>query len=184
MVPTPTTIPGRVVAGDSLSWSRSFDDYSASAGWALSYTLVSTTAVYSFAAATASDGVGFDVAVAAVDSAKWAADTYRLVETLTNAGSGQRITFGTTALIVAPNLAATASGGTDVRSHAEKMLANIDAWLESKAPVSGSFVINGRQIQHYPLADLLSMRDRYARIVKREQAAPGTVAGTRILVRL
>lgn len=181
MVPTPTTIPGRVVAGDSLSWSRSFDDYPASAGWALSYTLVSTTAAYSFNASE--DGDGFDVTVAAEVTAQWATDTYRLVETLSNAGTGQRITFGTTALIVAPNLAA-ATDGADVRSHAEKMLANIDAWLESKAPVSGSFVINGRQIQHYPLADLLSMRDRYARIVKREQAAPGAVAGTRILVRL
>lgn len=178
MAPIPKTIPGRVVAGDSLSWSRSFDDYPVSAGWALSYTLIGA-AVYSFNAVA--DGEAFLVTVTSTDSGKWGAGTYRLAEILTN--GDQRVTVGTTTLIVAPDPATAAAGG-DVRTHAEKMLANIEAWLESRAPTAGALEINGRKIQNYPLAELLSLRDKYAAMVKREQAVPGSIAGTRILVRL
>lgn len=177
----PTVPPGSVVAGDSIAFTRAFQDYPASAGWELAYTLISKTAVKNFTATA--DGDGFDVNVPAADTAAWAPDTYRLVEVLTNIGTGARVTLNTTTLIVTPNLAA-AQAGVDTRTHAEKMLAAIDAWLEAKAPTSANVEINGRKIQYYPLTDLLAMRDKYARIVAREQAADGTVSGVRILVRL
>lgn len=179
MAPIPSTIPGCVVAGDSLSWSRSFDDYPASAGWALSYTLISPTAVKNFNATA--DGDGFIVSVAAADTVDWPVGSCRLVETLSN--GTQRVTVGNTPLQVSQNLA-IATQGVDLRSHAEKMLASIEAWLESKAPTAGALEIDGRKIQNYPLGDLLAMRDKYAAIVKREQAGPNGPRGTRILVRM
>lgn len=175
----PTNPPGNVVAGDSLSWTRAFSDYPASDGWVLAYTLISSTKVFNITATA--DGDGFAVNVDASATEAWEPDTYRLVEYVTQ--GTQRVTLGTTTLVVAPNLAA-ASAGADTRTHAEKMLALIDAWLESRAPVAGSTEINGRKIQYYPITDLLVMRDRFAREVAREQAAPGKTAGVRILVRL
>lgn len=185
MAPTPPTIPpGSIVAGDSLHWSRTFDDYSPADGWALSYTLVGATNVYTIAAEANDDATGFDVDLAASATTGYAAGLYKLVEVLTNAGSGDRVTFVTTTLTVGANLAATAAGGADTRSHAQKMLDAINAWLESKAPMAGSVELNGRKISYYPIADLLKLQGRYAAIVAREQTPPGQTTGTRILVQL
>lgn len=158
--------PSAIVAGDSLSWSRAFDDYKASDGWALAYTLVGPTAVYTVNAA--SNGDDFAVSIAPDTSKTWAPGAYKLVETLSTAG--ERVTVGITPFTISPDLAATADGGADTRSHARKVLDAIEAWLESKAPVAGTFQIGERQIQYYPIADLLVLRDRYRREVALENA--------------
>lgn len=177
--PIPTVPPGQIVAGDSAHWSRAFADYPASDGWALAYSAINGTEVHAINATA--DGDGFAVDLASADTKAWTPGTYRLAEYLTK--GSDRITLGTTVLVIAPNLAGQ-TAALDTSSHAERMLAAIDAWLESKAPTAGSVEINGRKIQYYAITDLLALRDRYAAIVRSEQASPGRTLGSRIVVRL
>lgn len=160
-------IPDQLVAGDSASWSRSFSDYRASDGWELHYMLVGPTAAYSFDGTA--NGEDFDVALAAATTVGWTPGTYKLQEYVTKAS--ERHTLGITVFAIAVNLAATAAGGADTRSHAQKVLDSINAWLETRAPVAGSMTFNGRSISNYPIADLLALRDRFRREVALELAA-------------
>lgn len=175
----PTAIPSVITAGDTVQWLRRGGTTPSTEGWQYHCVLVGATAVYKI------DGTAQDAdylaSASAADTAAWAPGSYSAQEYLESAG--QRLTLAVTPVRIAPNLAAAATG-VDTRSHAQKVLDAINAWLESKAPVAGSVEINGRKISYYPLADLLALQSRYQMLVAREQAADGSVRGTRILVRL
>jgi hypothetical protein len=178
----PSSVPGRITAGDTAKWQRNFAGYPASQGWALQYTLISKTAVFNFSGATA-DGDAFDVTIPASTTNGWAADDYTVQEYVSK--GSERFTIGTTLLRILPNIAAITTGGLDTRSHARKLLDAIEAWLESQAPVAGAMEINGRKISYYPIAELLKLRDRYRmEVINEVSAANGGTRGTRILTRL
>ena len=178
MADIPSTIPNEVRAGDTLRWTREFTDYPASDGWALAYTLVSSTAVATINASA--DGDGFDVTVTAAISAAFVPGRYTITEFVTKAL--ERVTLNIKPLRVLANLAG-ASAGTDVRSHARKMLEAIETWLETKSPTAASFEIAGRKLQNYPLADLLKLRDRYRAEANAEDRAAAGLAPVRLLTR-
>ncbi len=168
--PPPDELPREVRAGDTLRWSRSPAAFPASAGWVLAYTLIAATAV-STVTATA-DGDGFQVEVSAAATAAWPAGMATLIEYATLAG--ERHTLGEYRLRVLPNLAA-ATVGVDTRSHAQKVLDNINAWLESKSDFAGELQLDGRRIRTYTLEELLALRSRYAAIVAGEVSGHGLV---------
>lgn len=166
----PSAPPSEVRAGDTVQWRRTLADYPASEGWALKYVLVSATAAYN--ATASADGDDYLLTVDAAATAAWAAGRYALTEYVVK--DAQRFTLATTQLQVLPDLAA-ATGGLDTRTHARKVLDAIEAWMESRAPVAGMLEIAGRRIQHYPLADLLALRDRYRAEVARERGNTGVM---------
>lgn len=180
MVDIPDSVPAELRAGDTVRFNREHADYPASAGWTLSYTLVTGTAAYSFNATA--NGNAFSITVAAATTAPWTVGLYQLHEYVTKAA--ERYTLGTTPLRVLPNLAAVAAGGLDVRSHARKVLDAINAWLEAKAPTAAGFELAGRKLQNYALPELLALRDRYrAEVAREEQVASGRPP-SRLLTRL
>ena len=79
------------------------------------------------------------------------------------------------------NLVGASAG--DTRSHAQKMLDAIEAWLESKAPTAASVEIAGRKISNYPLADLLALRSKYKFEVSQETGIATGKRGSKLLVR-
>ncbi len=170
-------MPAAITAGDTAIWRRELADYPASAGWELAYTLVSATKVFNVTAAA--DGDGYLVTVDASTTAAWDVGTYKVAEYISN--GAERHTLGTISVLVQANLAA-ATAGADTSTHAQRVLASINGWLESKAPVYGAMEINGRKISYYPLTELLALRDRYQRDVAREERlASGGGPGRRIL---
>jgi hypothetical protein len=180
MLPTPPTIlPAQVYAGDTLIWSRSFDSYSSADGWALKYTVVSSTAVYSFTAASQSDG-SFLVTVAEATTAGWAVGKYKLVEYVDN--GTQKFTLTESPLTVIAKLAG-ASIPVDTRTHARKVLDSIEAYLEARTPTTMLIMIDGKRLEHYPLPDILAMRDRYRIEVAREEQLSSGSPAPRLLVR-
>lgn len=173
----PSIIPAQITAGDTAQWSRPGGNYRASDGWTLAYAFVGTGAVYS--AEAVADADGYLVTIAATDTASWQPGAYTVQEFVTK--GDERHTLSTARIQVLPNLAA-ATTGMDTRSHAQKVLDTINAWLETKAPVYGSMEINGRKISYYPVADLLKLRDRFRREVLTEQRlASGWLGGNRVL---
>ena len=76
----------------------------------------------------------------------------------------------------------------DSRSHARKVLANINAYLENANNLTAAkYEIAGRSLQRISIAELLTLRDRYRAEVAREDAAANAARGLpnlrRIMVR-
>jgi hypothetical protein len=63
-------------------------------------------------------------------------------------------------------------GVQDVRTHARRTLDAIEAVIEKRASLDQSrYVINNRELERTPIRDLLLLKDRYAALVRREEAA-------------
>jgi hypothetical protein len=184
MPTVPTTEPTRVHAGDSLTWRR--DDltaqYPATAGWALSYTLISASRVINIA--TTPDGDAFAVSVAASATAGWPAGDYTWAAAVTL--GAQRSTIAQGRITVLPNLAG-AVGGLDVRSPARQALDAVNTALASygaKAYLQEIQTGDRRQRFNTP-SEFMAFRSRLMAEVSREEAAAGMrPTGTnRLLVR-
>jgi len=178
--PNPTTEPDTLTPGDTARWLRCLPDYPASAGWVLSYTLTNAAARYTFDATA--DGDDHLVNVPPATTAAWAAGNYAWRAQVALAGDVFTVATGTTAVL--PSFAAA----IDARSHARKVLANIEAYLENANNLSAaSYEIAGRQLQRFGLPDLLKLRDRYRAEATREDNAAAIARGLpdrrRILVR-
>lgn len=170
----PELEPASVTAGDLVTWSRSFADFSAAEGWVLSYALTSPSALITISASTY-QASQFLVSVAKATTANWMAGTYAIQGYVTNGNSRHLVYTGT--IKIQPNLAA-ASSGYDNRSHAKKCLDAIETVLEARASKT---IQNWSGLeQSFSLiatADLLTMRDRYLTEYKSEQAAERVAQG-------
>jgi hypothetical protein len=74
MADIPTIEPSSANAGDTWRWTRTLADYPASAGWALSYTLINAAAKITINATASGDDHA--VTVAAATTGGYAAGTY------------------------------------------------------------------------------------------------------------
>jgi hypothetical protein len=171
MADTPTIEPSSVNAGDTWRWTRSLADYPASAGWALSYTLINASAKITVNASASGDDHA--VTVAAATTAGYAAGTYDWRARVSKAG--EVYTVGEGRLTVRNAFSAATF---DARTHARKTLDAIEAVIEGRASSStAEYTIAGRSLKHIPVADLLALRDKYRAEVLREDAAAAVAAG-------
>lgn len=170
---TATTEPGRVTAGDTITWLKSLSDYRANDSWVLSYTLINSAAKITITATTS--GADHLVSIAAATSAGWAAGTYTWLAVVTKAA--ERHTVGQGAIIIAPNLAAATT--YDTRSSAKKALEAVNALLEtygSKAYMQ-SYEISGRKQHFQTPGDFLAFRSKLIAEVAREDNLARLAAG-------
>jgi len=168
--PTPTTEPATLPAGDTAKWQRTLASYPASAGWALTYTLVNAAQRYT-ATATA-DGDAHLVTIPATTTATWAPGWYDWRAQV--ALAGEVFTVGAGRLQVLPAFGVA----TDARSHAQKTLEAIEAYLENAANLAAAeYEIAGRRLKRHSLPELLALRDRYRMEVARDAAAQRAAAG-------
>jgi hypothetical protein len=163
--------PTAVRAGDTWTWRISFTDYPASEGWALSYAIVPTAnatqapLVWSAAFVTDDDNE-YTVTIPIATTDDFTAGGYRLTAFLTLAGA--RYSPYSQPLLVAANSAALTAG--QGLSHAETMLAAIEAVLESRASADvESYQINGRALNRTPIRDLKRLRTEYRTAVWKER---------------
>jgi hypothetical protein len=178
---TPTIEPTRIVAGDTLKFTITLADYSASDGWTLTYTMVNASARQTFAAAA--DGSDHAVTVAAATTAAWAVGSYDWIAKVSNVG-GEVYTVRSGRWEVASGF----TSATDARTHARTMLDAIEAVLEGRATSAvQEYEIAGRKLRYIPLPELLVIRDKYRAEVAREDAAAdvarGMPDGRRVYVR-
>lgn len=183
----PDIEPLQITAGDLVTWSRTYADFSAADGWVLSYALAKDASTSSQIAFTAStyQTTGFLVSVPKATTAGWAAARYTAQGYVTKTATSERYQVYSGSILVLPNLAA---GAVDARSHARKVLDAIEAVIESRA---------GKAIQSWsgleqsfsliPTADLLKMRDQYMVEWNNEKAAErirlGLGSGRNVFVR-
>lgn len=179
MADIPLSEPKQVTAGDTIKWRREdLAEYPASGGWGLSYALRNAAAQINLTATA--DGDAFGVTVAAATSATWAAGSYVWAAFVTKAG--ERYEVGRGQIDVRANLAA--AGVYDGRTHAEKVLAAVEAVLEKRATKDQEELeIDGLSLKRTPLGDLIKLRERYRAEVAREVRQQNGGGSRRILTR-
>ena len=115
------------------------------------------------------DGATHVFDVDAATTADWLAGRYWY--TLRAARDGEVIQVDEGDLRVIPDLAAL-TDPHDGRTHAEKVLAAIEAVIEGRATIDQqSYQINNRQLARTPIPDLLLLRGKYREEVRQEQQA-------------
>ena len=115
------------------------------------------------------DGASHRFAASAETTAAWLPGRYWFTLRATRGAEVVAIEDGD--LTITPDLAAQA-GPFDGRSHAERVLAAIEAVIEGRATIDQqSYQINNRQLSRTPIPDLLLLRTKYRDEVRREQMA-------------
>ncbi len=179
--PIPSLEPARVIAGDTIQWTRLLHDYPAGDGWTLAYTLINAAGKVTIAASAQGDD--FLVNVPAATSALWSAGDYAWRAQVSKAG--QVFTVASGRITIEPAFSAAT---LDDRSAARKMLDAVEAVLGNRASSEvAEYEINGRQLKYLSIPDLLKLRDRLRFDVQREDAALAAAQGlpppNRIFVR-
>lgn len=162
---TVNRMPAQMIAGDSLRLAIPVGNYPASAGFAVSLVL-QALAGGDPVTVNASDGAAeWDIAIASSVSATLAPGSYRYLIAATKAGDRSTIDTGDVEVLPDP-----AESAQDQRSHARRSLDAIDAMLEGRASsedMKFTFA-DGRALEKIPHADLLALRQHFARKVARE----------------
>lgn len=167
MVAIPQTVPPSLFAGDTAKFHRRFDDYSSASGWTYNIYFNGPANNLTVAGAATADG-GFDITIAASATTSFPAGTYRYIERVNNATTGEVYTVGSGALDLLPNIATAAAGAT--QTHEEKTLAVIEAALYGRLTADmQSYQIAGRAVVKIPIAELRKMRGEYAAIVRMQK---------------
>lgn len=167
-----TAEPSSLVAGDTWTWRRSLEDYSAADGWSLVYVFANATQRFTFTAAA--DGADHVVTVAASDSDDKIPGRYSWVAFAKKAGERHTVGFGE--CTITPNL--EGARPYDSRTHARKVLDAIEALLEGKAGSDvEEYEIAGRSLKKIPVAELLTWRDSYRAEVASEERAAKIASG-------
>lgn len=168
--PVSTTEPTQLPAGDTAKWLRQLPNWMASDGWALTYTLVNGDHRHAITATPQGDD--HLINVPAATTATWAPGPYTWRAQVSKAG--EVYTIGTGTLQVQPSFATA----TDARTHAAKVLAAVESYLENPANLAASeYEIAGRSLKRHTLPELLALRDRYRAESAREAAAQRHAAG-------
>lgn len=175
--------PDRIYAGDSINFLTETAGYSAADGWQLKYRLVPVSASASaITLASSAEGSSHRIQASAAVTAGWTVGDYAWSSWVELGAEVYTISTGRLSVIADPR---TAAAGTDLRTHAERMLEAIEATLEGRATIAQQELeINGRRMRYWPAAELLTLRDRYQAEVRRQRAAAGGGVTNRLQVRL
>ena len=163
------TEPTSIRAGDSAIWTISDTSYPAGAGWGLTYTFINAAGKFSITS-TAS-GNDHAVHVLPAVTALYVAGDYAWQCVASNGTDATTIRTGS--ITVVASFAGAAA--LDARSHAEKTLAALEAWIETHSLAVAEYEIAGRRMKHIPITDLLKLRDQYRREVRGQGGNSGRV---------
>lgn len=158
----PDEVPTKLVAGTTVKFHRSFDDYPASDGWSYIFYANGAANKFQIAATTNPDGASFDIVIPASLTADITAGRYQCAEVLTNSVSAEvyHPSNDLLQLLVEANIA-TANSGAFI-SHIERTLVIIEAALEGRMTADlENYQLAGRSVSKIPIKDLFWFRGHY-----------------------
>ena len=186
----PSSEPAELRAGDTWKWTKTLDDYPASAPWTLKYRFKHPTAA-GFEITASASGDGYAVTVAAGTTAGYPAGTFTWIAWV-EGGSSEKYTVDEGTLVVLPDFRATAASAVlDARSDArfiyEALLTAYKSAVASRAFVA-EYEIAGRRMKFESragwLKELNYWKGQCAAEASAEAIANGTGIGRRIQFRL
>jgi len=173
----PNVEPDQITQGDYIQWKRSLGDFPASDSWILSYNFVTDGDQQSTSGQA--DGDDHLLTLTTGESAVFTVARYRFqahvekgAERYTLNGQGS-LPYVAGEFDVLQDFA-TATTGFDFRTPAKQAFDDLEAAIiahvASKATI-GTYSIAERSVSFNSLDELISMRDRYRDIVRREEEA-------------
>lgn len=166
----PFVLPTTFIVGDSFSHREALASYPASSGWELFARFVPRAT--GTAIDITFDADGDDHLASVADTTAWVAGTYSKLLWAELGATVTSIESGSIKLLPDPRVA---SGVLDNRSDAQTALDNVRATLRGTASANVlRYTINGRQLEHYSIPDLITLESKLVNDVRREeQAATG-----------
>lgn len=173
MATTPTTEPATVVAGDTITWTKSFSDYPATT-WTLKYRLLNSAGKIDITASAS--GSDYLVSVSSTTSASYTAGDYDYIAWVEKAG--ERHTVGQGRITVTANLATanTFDGRSDARKIYEALMTAYQSAVASRAFVA-EYEVAGRRLKFNNKADWLTEINYWKAQVAAEDRAAALAAG-------
>jgi hypothetical protein len=169
-------------AGDTLKELISLTEFPASEGWVHNTRFAPQGAGAAVTVSATEDSDDFQLTVTAVTTSQWEAGTWTYSQWVEKAVERYTVAAGQLQVLANPS---TAENGIDTRSHVKKTLDALELMIEGKASQDvQSYTINGRQLQHYDIGDLLKMRDKYKAEYANEQSGGKPRKGGKIHVRM
>jgi hypothetical protein len=178
LAPTiPTSEPSTLTAGETWKWTFTDSTYPASEGWSPSYAVRGVSALdITDADHMTDDGAAtWTVTVPHATTDDLVAGVYEWVRYATKAAEKYVTARGS--FVVLADADSAAAG--DRQSHAEKMLARIEAEIEARLSGDGSAhesytigtAAGGRQLSKVPLSELYALKNKYAAEAQQAQRA-------------
>lgn len=167
--PTQTTEPAALRAGDTANWLLNLPYHPAGQGWSVQYDLVNAT--HKITLTSAAEGDQHRITEAAAITAGYTPGKY-LWQKRVKKGA-EAYTLGTGTIEILPDLAAVVT--LDTRSHAQKTLEALEAWIENRNPGVAEYEIAGRRMKYISIAELLKLRDQYRREVRGTSGKSGRI---------
>src|ERR1700761_852409 len=166
-VPMPRVEPSEISAGDTVQFVIHQDDFPASNGWTMIWSLRAEDA--SLDAESTSEGNAHMFTLAAAQTAELEPGPYQYgLYFVSTDGQGNpvRFTYRIGRLDVRPDLQTMSVTATDPRSWAERMLEAVQNVIEGKIPDDvESYTIAGRSVNTIKSTDLMKWRDYFQRLV-------------------
>jgi len=167
-----------LIAGDTLDFLDSVPEYPPADGWTLKYRLVPrfttpTQAPIDITATTS--GADYRVQAAAAVTAGWKVGAYTWARWVEKAGP-IRQSLGEGQFVIKTD-PAEAVQGYDGRSHARKVLDQIEAAIEAFSFGVKQYTIGNRSMTKQDMPEIITMRDRYRAEVASEDAAAKMASG-------
>lgn len=172
------SIPAKLIAGDTWSWTREFADYPAPT-WVA--TVYFENASGAFDAAASANGSAHAFSIDAATTGGKPAGRYKWSVRVVSGGSdAHTVESGWVEVVTNP----AAAGTHDPRSDARKMLDALNAFLIGKATTAQqSMSLNGRAMSTYSLSEISQWRDRLRAEVATEEKGSAAGLGRNIKTR-
>ena len=173
MAQIPSTEPATLRAGDTWKWTKTLADYPADV-WTLKYRF--KNAAGGFEVIATASGTDHSINVASATTTSLSAGTYQWIAWVEFGADKFTVGEGSISVLAdyrngAPTVA------LDDRSHAQKMLDQINAWLESRDPAVAEYEIAGRRMKFIPITELIKLQDRYRMEVAKDSDAARISSG-------
>lgn len=182
--------PTSIVAGDTVEWTKSTDDYSPADGWTLHYRLRGPKSIDVSDANVVASGSEWEISIPATTTVLWAEGDYTLYGWVTKDADSFKVVE--TKVAILPDFR-TQANPLDNRSHVKRTLDALEAAIEGiSAREESSYTItlgNGqtRTFSFVNRVELNQIRNHYKEEYRQEQQAEriaqGLGSGGKILVR-
>lgn len=175
--------PSTILAGDTVKWDKTLDEYPPSGSWQLNYYLRARSSATLITLAWGSVITGaastFNIVIPAATTAAWAVDDYGIFGEVSKAGERFNIFSGSLSVKVNPSATAAAYDG---RTSARKTLDALESMLQGNASREERMIqISGpgfsRQLDLLSPEQLIKAHVYWTRIVKDEETSARVAAG-------
>lgn len=160
------TEPEKIVAGDSVEWSKSVGLYPASDGWVLNYAFHGPADI---AIGTTAAGDSHVVQISASESATFPPGYYKWASFFTRGDARKTYQTGSIDILADPT---ASTGGVNQKSYNQQVLDAVNAVILNQASkAQQEMSVEGISIKKRSMQDLLMLQDRFNLLVAEEKRA-------------